>query len=133
MMADSRPAEPPKEAPGQEHIWGIVGYRRYADREAFDRHLGALVATHGRPDRVVSGGAPGADTMARDWARANGIPFTEYPPAAQTASAFKARNSLIVQAATLLVAFLSRDSRGTLDTIAKARKAGKPLITVRID
>jgi hypothetical protein len=113
--------------------WGIVGYREFTDRGRFDREMAQIVAARGRPARVVSGGAPGADTLARDWAVSQKIPFVEHPSARWDAAAFKARNTLIVRDSTQVVAFLSTKSRGTHDTMNKARRAGVPLVVIQID
>ena len=140
MNSDSRsiveadptsPASGPRNPRGQ--VWGIVGYRHFADRARFDREMAILVEERGRPVRAVSGAAPGADTMAREWAAEHEIPFTEHRPREQTAAAFKARNSLIVRDITLLVAFVSTKSRGTHDTMNKASKAGKAIVAIHID
>lgn len=56
----------------------VCGGRDYADRVRLE---GALDLLHAR--RAVSvlihGAAPGADTLARDWAVARGIPDEAYP------------------------------------------------------
>jgi hypothetical protein len=112
--------------------WGIVGYRRFSARTIFDAALEELVAERGLPARVVSGGADGADAMAEAWAHERGIEFICHRPAAPVAAALLARNSLIVRDSTLVVAFLAPESRGTRDTINKARRAGKPYIVVEV-
>jgi hypothetical protein len=119
--------------PDQVQSWGIVGYRNFTDRERFDRELSAIVASRGLPRRVVSGGATGADTLAAAWAREKGIDFIEHLPKSNTAYNLLARNSLIVRDSTLVIAFLSTKSRGTLDTVKKAHLARKEVITIRID
>jgi len=124
--AEARPA-------AAEQSWGIVGYRYFTDRERFDRELSILVWERGFPARVVSGGATGADTLAREWATANGIEFVEHPPASGTSRSLLARNTLIARDSTLLVAFLSARSRGTHDTIGKARRAGKEVVVIDVD
>ena len=105
--------------------WGVVGYRHFSDRAHFDRRMAEVAAAHGAPERVVSGGATGADAMARDWARERGVALLEHLPAEFTSVVLKARNTLIVRDCALVVAFLSRRSRGTKDTIAKARDSGQ--------
>jgi predicted Rossmann fold nucleotide-binding protein DprA/Smf involved in DNA uptake len=113
--------------------WGIVGYRNFTDGARFDRELAALVETRGAPARVVSGGAAGADTLAAGWAKSRGLPLVEHLPATADAYGFKARNTLIVQDSDLIVAFLSPKSRGTHDTLNKARRAKKPVVVIAVD
>ena len=120
------PPERPRES------WGIVGYRFFTDRGRFDRELTSIVEARGQPARVVSGGATGADTLARTWAAAREIAFVEHLPASNRSRDLLARNTLIVRDSDLIVAFLSALSRGTYDTINKARRAGKEVIIIDI-
>lgn len=113
--------------------WGIVGYRRFTNREFFDRKLARVVEERGMPARVTSGGAVGTDTLAREWAQENGVEFAEHLPVSRSARDLLARNTLIVRDSTLVIAFLSRHSRGTWDTINKARKAGKDVVIIGVD
>lgn len=57
----------------------ICGGRDFADHELFHQMIARWIETHGCPREIVAGGAFGADAMARDWARANGILYTEMP------------------------------------------------------
>ena len=131
--SSTAPSTAPEPRKTSSEIWGVVGYRHFTDRARFDREMAALVGERGPPKRVVSGGAAGADTMARDWARENNVAFVEHPPKTQTAVGFKARNSLIVRDSTLIVAFVSVKSRGTHDTLNKAALAEKGSIVIQID
>lgn len=117
--------------------WGIVGSRHYTNFNQFVSHLETVIEEHGMPDKVVSGGAKGADSLAERWAKEHGIEFhahrpdeSKYPTFAKAALA---RNTLIVNESDLLVAFLARDSRGTYDTINKAEKKKIPCITFDIE
>lgn len=81
---------------------------------------------------IVSGGAQGADTLAREAAKMMEVPFKEYPvrsgPGTFASRAF-ARNSLIVAKSDRLVAFFTPGllSRGTADTVTKALAKGIPV------
>ncbi len=116
-----------------DQTWGIVGSRHFTDHERFDRELAALVVRRGEPARVVSGGATGADALARGWAAEKRIPFVEHPPASYWSRDLLARNTLIVRDSTLIVAFLAAGSRGTRDTISKAERAGKEVVVIHVD
>ena len=58
-------------------------------------------------DEIVSGGAKGVDTSAREYAQANGIRLTEYLPDYQSfgRSAPLKRNMTIIEHADLVLAF----------------------------
>lgn len=115
-------------------VWGVVGYRGFTDAARFAAEMARLIAARGAPARIVSGGAPGADTLAREWAARQRIAFHEHKPAvAGQAWALLARNGDIVRDSTLVVAFLSPKSRGTHDTLRKARAAGVPAVVIAVD
>lgn len=76
---------------------------------------------------IVSGGANGVDSWAAAAAREFGLTLIEIKPdwARYGRAAGIARNSLIVEAADVLIAFWDGRSSGTRDSIEKARLAGK--------
>lgn len=80
-----------------------------------------------KPDLVVSGGAKGPDTLGVLWAKENDVEVKEFMPDWEKygrAAGFK-RNSQIVESANLVIAFWDGLSRGTKDSIDKARKLNK--------
>lgn len=56
----------------------ICGGRNFSDHELFHTAITRWIELHGWPREIVAGGATGADAMARDWARENGVLYTEY-------------------------------------------------------
>lgn len=91
------------------------------------------VNVHGKPYQVVSGGARGADTMGEEWARGRGIYTRILLPDWNThgRAAGTMRNTDIVNASDKLIAFYKNGSRGTMDSIRKARiKLGVGNVTV---
>lgn len=87
------------------------------------------------PDMIVSGGARGADTLAREYARANNIPVLEFLPKyeAYGRRAPILRNIQIVDNCDFLLAFWNGTSRGTKFTVDYAIRKGVPYKIVRID
>lgn len=84
-------------------------------------------------DTIVSGGAEGADTLAAQYARENGIVLVELrPDMSKGRFAPLIRNTDIVRRADRVIAFWDGQSTGTLDSIKKARKMSKPLIIVNV-
>lgn len=79
---------------------------------------------------VVTGGAAGPDTWAREEAEEAGLNYATIPPLwdVHGRRAGFVRNSWIVILATHVIAFWDGTSRGTADTIEKARKLGKPVL-----
>ena len=116
---------------------GIVGSRVWSPKitnpqqHAFIK-LDKYVAKHGKPSLVISGGAKGADTYGVQWAQARGIPIKEYKPdqrlikMAGFRHAAMTRNTDIVNNSDRVVAFWDKKSKGTLDSLNKAKKSKKP-------
>jgi hypothetical protein len=102
----------------------IVGSRNYDALEFVDTFVRELPAGA----VVVSGGARGVDQRSELQARLNRLEVESLRPDwSKGKGAALDRNSGIVNAADLVVAFWDGDSRGTADTIAKARRSGKLL------
>lgn len=62
-------------------IWLVCGGRKFEDRELLDRVMREVLVEYGMPDKVVHGGATGADTMAGEWATRMGIDVVVVPAA----------------------------------------------------
>lgn len=104
----------------------IVGGRRRRDKDYVRSVLDQFVQ---EGDTIISGGARGADQMARDYAEERKLSFVEYrpePPAFR--EQLMARNTLIAEACEVLFAFPDAWSRGTYDTIHKAESKGKRVV-----
>lgn len=110
----------------------IVGGRDFQDYEFMKTKLAEL----GKKLQivlVVSGGARGADTLGERWADENGIPKNIFPALWDKygKSAGFRRNRDIVAGSDAVAAFWDGKSRGTENTIAIARAAGKPVYIFR--
>lgn len=75
---------------------------------------------------IISGGARGIDTCAREYAEANGIKLTEFLPEYDKygRSAPLRRNITIIQNSDLVLAFWDGQSQGTKFVIDKCRELG---------
>lgn len=80
------------------------------------------------PDIIVSGGAKGADTYAKEYALENDIPIVEFLPdyGKYGRKAPLIRNIQIVDNSDFVLAFWNGTSRGTKFTIDYAEKRGVP-------
>jgi len=114
----------------------VVGGRSYRSYETLSRHADAWIAEFGEPSEIVSGGARGADALAARFAAERGYALRVFRPEDTDiggAAALLARNTLIAERATHVLAFPTPASRGTWDTVRKARDRGKPVRVVRVD
>ena len=86
------------------------------------------------PDTIVSGGAKGTDTYAREFARKKGLKLIEFFPDYEKygKAAPLERNKLIVDECDCLLAFWDGKSRGTKITLDYAREKGKPIKIIQI-
>ena len=104
----------------------VVGSRDYHDEKRVRRFIRRVAEK--RPDTVIiSGGARGVDTWAVDEACKMGLK-TEVLKAdwdRYGRSAGMRRNGELVELADKVKAFWDGSSRGTLNTINRAKKAGK--------
>ena len=75
---------------------------------------------------IVSGGAKGVDTSAREYALAHGIKLTEFLPECTRfcKSAPLKRNITIIEYSDIVLAFWDGKSRGTKFVIDNCRKLG---------
>jgi predicted Rossmann fold nucleotide-binding protein DprA/Smf involved in DNA uptake len=107
---------------------GIVGGRDFSDYQLAESkflHLTKNIDV----SRIVSGGAKGVDTMAKMIAKKQGYEILEFLPDYNKfgRGAPLMRNTTIIENSDYVIAFWDGKSRGTLDSINKARKQGKPI------
>ena len=78
---------------------------------------------------IVSGGARGVDTCAREYARANKIKLTEFLPEYDKygRGAPLRRNITIIEYSDLVLAFWDGSSHGTKYVIDNCKKRGVPV------
>ncbi len=78
---------------------------------------------------IISGGAKGVDSLAKQYALAHGIKLTEFLPdyARYQKAAPILRNNQIIQYADLVLAFWDGKSRGPANVINSCRKNHIPI------
>ncbi len=84
---------------------------------------------------IVSGGAKGVDTCAREYAIKNKIPLTEFLPDYKRygRGAPLKRNIEIIEYADMVIAFWDGKSRGTKFVIDNCKKMGKDIEVVIVE
>ncbi len=84
---------------------------------------------------IVSGGAKGVDTSAKEYAKSNGIKLTEFLPEYTRfgRSAPLKRNITIIEYSDIVLAFWDGKSRGTKFVIDNCRKLGVEVRVYIID
>jgi len=103
---------------------GIVGSRNYRELESVRVFVRGLA----KGTEVISGGARGVDETAVSVARECGLSVKIFfPDWSRGRGAGLARNQQIVNESDIIVAFWDGKSRGTADTVRRAKAAGKPV------
>ena len=104
----------------------VTGSRFYSDREHVNETLDAVREQYGE-FVLFHGNATGADTLAKEWAIANGIEPKPFDPnwGAFGKAAGPIRNRDMVKHADMLIAFPG--GKGTNDCIKAATMAGVPV------
>lgn len=109
--------------------YAVVGSRTFKNTTLLATVLNAL------PDfnLLISGGAVGADTLAGQWAKTKDINTMIFLPEWEKygKAAGPMRNTKIVEECDELIAFWDGVSRGTLDSITKARALGKKVHIIK--
>ena len=110
----------------------IVGGRDFSDYTLLKESLLAYISIYRVPDNIVSGGAKGADTLATQFATEMGIPLLVFKPDYQKygRGATLIRNTQIIKNAEVVFAFWDGESKGTKDSITKAKKLQKELYII---
>lgn len=104
----------------------IVGSRNFTDFEKLEQEILKRISVE-KIEKIVSGGAKGADTLARMFAEKYKIPLVEFKAdwAKYGRGAGPLRNTTIIENADIVFAFPSATSKGTRDSIRKAQEMRK--------
>lgn len=107
----------------------IIGSRSFDDEQLFKETLQSLISGIDSPITIISGGAKGADSFAADFAIMNNYLLVIYKPdwRKHGKAAGVIRNTQIVSESDIVIAFWDGESKGTLDSINKAKKMNKEL------
>ena len=111
----------------------IVGGRDFNDYDVLVTWADSIFYMQDTDSKfVVSGGAPGADSLAKRYTDTHIAKMITYPAEWKKygKSAGFIRNQTIVDNCDMVLAFWDGESRGTADTIEKAKKAKKPTFIV---
>jgi len=101
----------------------VCGGRDYRDREAVSDALSAL---RNKISAVITGGAPGADSFAFDWAWENGFVVERYMAdwKAHGRAAGPIRNQRMLDEGKPDLVLAFPGGRGTADMVQRAKAAG---------
>lgn len=121
--------------PKNGQTWLICGGRDFTDQAAFDAAMGDLIRMKGCPQKIIHGAAPGADTLADQWAERMAISRHRFP--AQWDKHGKAAGPIRNQAMLdkgrphFVVAFPG--GKGTADMVRRSKEAGIDVAEIRMN
>ncbi|MCK5050408.1 MAG: DUF2493 domain-containing protein [Candidatus Cloacimonetes bacterium] len=101
----------------------VIGTKKFTDFTFLSTTLGKIPNI----EMIISGGAPGTDTLAKKYAIQNKIEFLEFPPDYKKFGdkAKHIRDKLIVEECDELIAFWDGECEGTKYTLDYAKQLGK--------
>ena len=107
--------------------YAVVGSRTFDDYAFMEKAL----SSYNDITTIISGGARGADSLAKKYALEHGLNYVEFPALWDVygKSAGYLRNNQIVDAAEIVIAFWDGKSKGTRHTIKLASDQGKTVHT----
>jgi predicted Rossmann fold nucleotide-binding protein DprA/Smf involved in DNA uptake len=102
---------------------GVVGSRSFNDYHFMKKMLDNFIVK----ESIISGGAIGADKLAKRYAIDHSIPIKEFLPdwTRHGKAAGPIRNKIIVDNSDAIIAFWDGKSKGTKSTISIAKEQGK--------
>ena len=105
----------------------VVGSRGFSDYKLLSETLDKIKIT-----LIISGSAKGADTLGEQYAKENGIETKIFLPDWEKhgKAAGMLRTTDIINESEVVIAFWDGSSKGTLDSINKAKKLNKKLIII---
>lgn len=116
----------------------IVGGRNFNDEFVMAEYIAIFMVAYTNQEcdppevEIISGGAKGADTLGERFAKIYQCPITVFKPDWDKygKSAGFIRNQTIVDDCDIVLAFWDGKSRGTANTIERAKKAKKPTFII---
>ena len=113
----------------------IIGSRNFTNSKFAEKTLNNLVKDRNLKITIIySGAAKGADKIGAIWGRKNNIEVIEFIPEwdkYKKAAGFM-RNSLIIENADIIIAFYDMKSKGTADSLKKAKELNKEVIIIDV-
>ena len=108
----------------------VIGSKEFTDYSKLKSVLDSISGI----SVIVSGGAPGTDTLARKYAYQHNIKFLEFPPDFKKYGneAKHIRNRLIVEHCDKVIAFWDGKCKGTKYTMDYAKQQNKPVIVIKV-
>jgi hypothetical protein len=112
----------------------VSGYREFENYDFFVLTMAEIMRQRGKPSQVLQGECPtGADRLAKRWCIENNVFCVPFPADwSKGKRGGPERNSVMLDKADVVCAFVHKKSKGTKDVIKKAKAKRLPLYEVNI-
>jgi hypothetical protein len=112
----------------------VSGYREFENYDFFVLTMAEIMRQRGKPSQVLQGECPtGADRLAKRWCIENNVFCVPFPADwSKGKRGGPERNSVMLDKADVVRAFVHKKSKGTKDVIKKAKAKRLPLYEVNI-
>lgn len=113
----------------------ITGYRYFNDYPYFHKVLDSILSIQSGSITLIHGGATGADTLAERYGKEKGITTVSMPADwSKGRSAGPIRNQKMIDTykPSLVIGFISQDSKGTLDCLDRCDKSQSVEVIYRV-
>jgi predicted Rossmann fold nucleotide-binding protein DprA/Smf involved in DNA uptake len=108
----------------------VIGSRNFNDYEQLKKEINNLSFSKDI-NEIISGGARGADSLAEKYANEYRIKLTVFKPDWNIGKhAGFLRNTQIIESSDAVIAFWDGQSKGTLDSLNKAKKLNKIVVII---
>jgi predicted Rossmann fold nucleotide-binding protein DprA/Smf involved in DNA uptake len=108
----------------------VIGSRNFNDYEQLKKEINKLSFSKDI-NEIISGGAKGADSLAEKYANEYRIKLTVFKPDWNIGKhAGFLRNTQIIESSDAVIAFWDGQSKGTLDSLNKAKKLNKIVVII---
>jgi predicted Rossmann fold nucleotide-binding protein DprA/Smf involved in DNA uptake len=108
----------------------VIGSRNFNDYEQLKKEINNLSFSKDI-NEIISGGARGADSLAEKYANEYRIKLTVFKPDWNIGKhAVFLRNTQIIESSDAVIAFWDGQSKGTLDSLNKAKKLNKIVVII---
>jgi hypothetical protein len=113
----------------------IIGSRNFTDEKLFKEKIIPILAHLEEEVVIISGGAKGADTLAENYANQNNLKMIVIKPDWKKygRGAGIVRNTEIINQSDMVIAFWDGQSKGTKDSVSKAKKLGKVVHVIKLE
>jgi len=113
----------------------ITGYRNFNDYSYFSKIMDSILSIQSGSITLIHGGATGADALAQRYGKERGITTISVPAdwsKGRSAGPIRNQKMIDIYKPSLVIGFISPDSKGTLDCLERCSKSQSIKVIYRV-